>query len=75
VRSSAVDLEIDRPTPPFWGTKILKDEIVLEDLFWYMDLQAPDIVEIVDRSIQTTEQKILALKRSIQEITQEWRLS
>jgi hypothetical protein len=35
----------------------------------------PDIIEIVDRSIQTTEQKIPALKRSIQEITQEWRLS
>ena len=35
----------------------------------------PDIIEIVNRSIQTTEQKIPALKRSIQEITQEWRLS
>jgi 5-methyltetrahydrofolate--homocysteine methyltransferase len=34
-------LDLDRPTPPFWGTKILKDEIVLEDLFWHMDLQAP----------------------------------
>jgi hypothetical protein len=35
----------------------------------------PDIIEIVNRSIPTTEQKIPALKRSIQEITQEWRLS
>ena len=35
----------------------------------------PDIIEIVNRSIKTTEQKISALKRSIQEITQEWRLS
>jgi hypothetical protein len=34
-----------------------------------------DIIEIVNRSIQTTEQKIPALNRSIQEITQEWRLS
>lgn len=34
-----------------------------------------DILELVDRSIQTTQQKILALKRSIQEITQEWNLS
>jgi 5-methyltetrahydrofolate--homocysteine methyltransferase len=40
VRSEAVPLDIDRPTPPFWGTKILKDEIALEDLFWHMDLQA-----------------------------------
>ena len=35
----------------------------------------PDIIDVVNRSIQTTEQKIPALKRSIQEITQEWRLS
>jgi hypothetical protein len=35
----------------------------------------PDVIEIVDLSIQTTEQKIPALKRSIQEIPQEWRLS
>ena len=34
-----------------------------------------DILEIVDRSIQTTQQKIPALNRSIQEITQEWKLS
>ena len=40
VRSEAVDLDLDRPTPPFWGTKIIKDEISLEELFWYMDLQA-----------------------------------
>ncbi|PSB57932.1 hypothetical protein [Chamaesiphon polymorphus] len=35
----------------------------------------PDIIGIVDRSIQTTQQKNPALNRSIQEITQEWRLS
>ncbi len=34
-----------------------------------------DIIDVFNRSIQTTEQKIPALKRSIQEITQEWRLS
>jgi hypothetical protein len=34
-----------------------------------------DILRVVDRSIQTTQQKIPALNRSIQEITQEWRLS
>ena len=34
-----------------------------------------DILEIVNRSIQTTQHKIPALKRSIQEITQEWKLS
>ncbi|MBE9029794.1 methionine synthase [filamentous cyanobacterium LEGE 11480] len=41
VRSEAVEVDIPRPTPPFWGTKILKPEdIKLEDLFWHMDLQA-----------------------------------
>ena len=40
-RSEAVDVNIDRPTPPFWGTKILKPEdLDLDELFWYLDLQA-----------------------------------
>jgi hypothetical protein len=33
-----------------------------------------DIIGVVDRSIQVTQQKIPALNRSIQEITQEWKL-
>ena len=40
-RSDAVDFDIDRPTPPFWGTKILQPEdIPLEELYGYLDLQA-----------------------------------
>ena len=40
-RSEAVALDIDRPTPPFWGTKILAgDDIPWEDIFWHLDLQA-----------------------------------
>jgi 5-methyltetrahydrofolate--homocysteine methyltransferase len=40
-RSEAVDVNIFRPTPPFWGTKIITpDEIDLEEVFWYLDLQA-----------------------------------
>jgi 5-methyltetrahydrofolate--homocysteine methyltransferase len=40
-RSDAVDIDIDRPTPPFWGTKVLQpQEIPLEALFEYLDLQA-----------------------------------
>lgn len=40
-RSEAVDVNIDRPTPPFWGTKILQpQDIPLEEVFWYLDLQA-----------------------------------
>ncbi|MDX2097915.1 MAG: methionine synthase [Leptolyngbyaceae cyanobacterium bins.59] len=40
-RSEAVEVEIDRPTPPFWGTQVLQpSDIPLEALFPYLDLQA-----------------------------------
>ncbi|MCT7983464.1 methionine synthase [Laspinema sp. A4] len=40
-RSDAVAIDIERPTPPFWGTKVLQPEdIPLEEVFEYMDLQA-----------------------------------
>ncbi|NQZ63807.1 vitamin B12 dependent-methionine synthase activation domain-containing protein, partial [Crocosphaera sp.] len=40
-RSEDVAIDIERPTPPFWGTKILRSgDLDLEELFWYMDLQA-----------------------------------
>ncbi|MCS6812154.1 MAG: methionine synthase [Cyanobacteria bacterium] len=40
-RSEAVAIEVDRPTPPFWGTKILNPaDIPLEELYWHLDLQA-----------------------------------
>ncbi|NET01226.1 MAG: methionine synthase [Sphaerospermopsis sp. SIO1G1] len=40
-RSEAVAVDIERPTPPFWGTRFLKPEdFSLEELFWYLDLQA-----------------------------------
>ncbi|MBW4645654.1 MAG: methionine synthase [Goleter apudmare HA4340-LM2] len=40
-RSQAVAVDIERPTPPFWGTKLLQPaDISLEEVFWYLDLQA-----------------------------------
>ncbi|MGA1408942.1 MAG: methionine synthase [Prochlorotrichaceae cyanobacterium] len=40
-RSSEVAVDIDRPTPPFWGTQLLQSEdIPLEEVFQYLDLQA-----------------------------------
>ncbi|HLO84360.1 MAG TPA: methionine synthase [Nostocaceae cyanobacterium] len=40
-RSEAVAVDIERPKPPFWGTKLLEPaDIPLEELFWYLDLQA-----------------------------------
>ncbi len=40
-RSEAVDPTLPRPTPPFWGTKVLTPtDISLEEVFGYLDLQA-----------------------------------
>jgi len=40
-RSEAISADIPRPTPPFWGTKLLQPEdIPWDELFWYLDLQA-----------------------------------
>jgi 5-methyltetrahydrofolate--homocysteine methyltransferase len=40
-RSEAIDPNIDRPAPPFWGTQILNPtDIPWEELFWNLDLQA-----------------------------------
>ncbi|MBD2346687.1 methionine synthase [Anabaena subtropica] len=40
-RSEAVAIDILRPTPPFWGTRLLQpSDIPWEEIFWYMDLQA-----------------------------------
>jgi 5-methyltetrahydrofolate--homocysteine methyltransferase len=40
-RSEAVAVDIPRPQPPFWGTKILNpDDIPLEEVLSYLDLQA-----------------------------------
>jgi 5-methyltetrahydrofolate--homocysteine methyltransferase len=40
-RSEAVAIDIVRPTPPFWGTQLLQPaDIPLEEVFWYLDLQA-----------------------------------
>ncbi|WP_414529245.1 methionine synthase [Nodularia chucula] len=40
-RSEAVAIDIQRPTPPFWGTQLLKpDDIPIEEILWHLDLQA-----------------------------------
>jgi 5-methyltetrahydrofolate--homocysteine methyltransferase len=40
-RSEAVAIDIKRPTPPFWGTQLLQPgDISIEEVFWYLDLQA-----------------------------------
>ncbi|MEH2290739.1 methionine synthase [Nostoc sp.] len=40
-RSDVVAIDIERPTPPFWGTKLLQpSDIPIEEIFWHLDLQA-----------------------------------
>lgn len=40
-RSEAVEIDIERPQPPFWGSKVLRPEdFDLDELYWHMDLQA-----------------------------------
>ncbi|MDZ8188355.1 MAG: methionine synthase [Nostoc sp. ChiSLP02] len=40
-RSEAVAIDIERPTPPFWGTQLLQpNDIAIEEIFWHLDLQA-----------------------------------
>ncbi|MHC5936049.1 methionine synthase [Nostoc sp.] len=40
-RSDAVAVDIERPTPPFWGSKLLQpNDIPIEEIFWHLDLQA-----------------------------------
>lgn len=40
-RSEAVEININRPQPPFWGTQLLQpSEIPLAEVFPYLDLQA-----------------------------------
>ena len=40
-RSQSIDPNIPRPTPPFWGTKILQpSDLPWNELFWHLDLQA-----------------------------------
>ena len=40
-RSEAVAVDIERPVPPFWGSKVLQAaDLPLEEIFGYLDLQA-----------------------------------
>ncbi|MDV2992428.1 MAG: Methionine synthase [Chroococcidiopsis sp. SAG 2025] len=40
-RSEAVAIDIERPAPPFWGTKLLQpQDIPWDEIFWHLDLQA-----------------------------------
>ncbi|MEO1403894.1 MAG: methionine synthase, partial [Cyanobacteria bacterium J06635_1] len=40
-RSEAVEIDVERPNPPFWGSKILNPEdFDMDELYWHLDMQA-----------------------------------
>jgi 5-methyltetrahydrofolate--homocysteine methyltransferase len=74
-RSDEVGLDIERPTPPFWGTKILKPEdIPIQEVFPYLDLQALFVGQWQFRKPkeQSREQYDEFLARKVYPILEEW---
>jgi len=75
-RSEAVDPAIARPTPPFWGTRVLTPaDIDLQEVFWYLDLQALFVGQWQFRKAQ--EQSRLEydafLQETVHPILEHWR--
>ncbi|MEO0836020.1 MAG: methionine synthase, partial [Cyanobacteria bacterium J06642_3] len=74
-RSDAVALDIERPQPPFWGTKILESEdIPLDEVFPYLDLQALFVGQWQFRKPkdQSREEYDEFLARKVHPILEEW---
>ncbi|MEM6610792.1 MAG: methionine synthase [Cyanobacteria bacterium P01_C01_bin.72] len=75
-RSEAVTLDLERPQPPFWGTKILKHEdIPLDEVFPYLDLQALYVGQWQFRKPknQSREEYDEFLARKVDPILEEWK--
>ncbi|MEO1299766.1 MAG: vitamin B12 dependent-methionine synthase activation domain-containing protein [Cyanobacteria bacterium J06636_16] len=76
LRSEAVDPNIPRPTPPFWGTRILNPEdISLEKVFWYLDLQALFVGQWQFRKPQDQSREAYEafLAETVQPILETWK--
>lgn len=75
-RSEEVALDIERPQPPFWGTKLLKPEdIPLEEVFPYLDLQALFVGQwqFRKKKEQSREEYDSFLQETVQPILEEWK--
>ncbi|MDJ0532806.1 MAG: methionine synthase [Xenococcaceae cyanobacterium MO_207.B15] len=75
-RSDEVSLDIERPTPPFWGTKLLQaNEIPIEEVFPYLDLQALFVGQWQFRKPkeQSREEYDEFLARKVHPILEEWK--
>jgi 5-methyltetrahydrofolate--homocysteine methyltransferase len=74
-RSEEVSLDIDRPTPPFWGSKILEPaDIPLAEVFPYLDLQALFVGQWQFRKPkdQSRQEYDEFLARKVNPILEEW---
>ncbi|MEM9538686.1 MAG: methionine synthase [Cyanobacteria bacterium P01_E01_bin.42] len=75
-RSEAVDIDIPRPTPPFWGSKILQsEELPIEEIFEYLDLQALFVGQWQFRKTkdQSKEEYNAFLEAKVHPILAEWK--
>jgi len=74
--SEAVEKNIERPQPPFWGTRILtKEDIHLEELFPYLDLQALFVGQWQFRKgkEQSKEEYDIFLETTVQPLLETWK--
>ncbi|MGF1521016.1 MAG: methionine synthase [Leptolyngbyaceae cyanobacterium] len=75
LRSDAVDPNIPRPMPPFWGTRIFHPEdISLDEVLWYLDLQALFVGQWQFRKPQDQSREAYEafLKETVQPILDTW---
>ncbi|MEL7051988.1 MAG: vitamin B12 dependent-methionine synthase activation domain-containing protein, partial [Cyanobacteria bacterium J06588_5] len=75
-RSDDVAIDIERPAPPFWGPKMLgPEDIPLEDLFDYLDMQALVAGQWQFRKPkgQSREEYDEFLAEKVQPILKEWK--
>ena len=75
-RSEAVDIDISRPIPPFWGTKVLTPkDFDIDELYWHLDLQALFVGQWQFRKPknQTREEYDMFLAEKVHPILAEWK--
>ncbi|MEO1669963.1 MAG: methionine synthase [Cyanobacteria bacterium J06631_2] len=75
-RSEAVSLDLERPKPPFWGSKILQPgDIPIEEVFPYLDLQALYVGQWQFRKPkdQSREEYDEFLARKVAPVLEEWK--
>lgn len=75
-RSEAVEVDIERPIPPFWGTKVLQpQDIPFDEIFSYLDLQALFVGQWQFRKPkeQTREEYDQFVQEKVQPILATWK--